>query len=92
MEAKIVVGSVVLSEQGYDKGKCYVVKEITNGFAYVMDGMKRHFHNPKKKNLKHLKSFSLVCVLEPNNVAKTNNEVHKLTKMFEKAMKNLIGG
>lgn len=82
-------GSLVMSTQGYDKGTIYVVKQIMNGYAYVIDGQKRHFHNPKKKNSKHLKQFGVVCVLDEQNIAKTNNEVHKLIIAFKRAMKNL---
>jgi len=89
MKNGIVEGNVVVSKQGYDKGKIYVVKQISNEYAYVMDGLNRHFYNPKKKNLKHLQGFGVVCVLDENNVGKTNNEVHKLVKMFQKAIKNL---
>lgn len=89
MESIIVVGSIVMSLQGYDKGKIYVVKQVNDGYAYVINGMQKHFYNPKKKNLKHLKGFSLVCVLDEKNVDKTNNEVYKLIKVFKKAIKNL---
>lgn len=82
-------GMLVMSLQGYDKGKFYVVKEITKQYAYLINGKERHFNKPKKKNLKHLKAFSLVCVLDENSVAKTDNEVYKLIKMFSKAIKNL---
>lgn len=89
MTNSILKGNLVISIQGYDKGTVYVVKQVEGKYAYLIDGQQRHFHNPKKKNIKHLKKMSIVCVLEENNISKTNNEVHKLITIFKRAMKNL---
>lgn len=82
-------GMLVMSTQGYDKGKFYIVKEITGQYAYLINGKERHFNKPKKKNLKHIKPFSLVCVLDEKNIARTDNEVYKLIKMFKKAINKI---
>lgn len=89
MKNFLSVGSVVMSTQGYDKNQIYVVKEINNKYAYVIDGNKRHFYKPKKKNLKHLLGFSIKCVLDLNNISKTNNEICKLVKSFKKAINKI---
>lgn len=89
MENGFYEGQLVVSTQGYDKGKFYVVKELLNGYAFVINGLKRHFTNPKKKNVKHLKPLGLGCQLNANATAQTNSEVNKLIKFFEKTLKKL---
>ncbi len=88
MKNKIKLGMVVLSVKGYDKNSIYVVKDLTDNYAYLINGLTKPFNKPKKKNLKHLKSFSVICELDELNINKTNEEVHKLVKIFEKALKN----
>lgn len=89
MIQKVEIGTLVVSIQGSDKGTFYIVKEIQPGYALCFDGCQRHYNNPKKKNLKHLQGFSLVCVPDAVHENKTNNDVHKLIKIFKKAIKNL---
>ena len=47
-------GSVVRAKAGRDKDKFFLVKEVSEGFAYICDGKRRKLENPKKKNLIHL--------------------------------------
>jgi len=90
MENKdICKGSLVMSDKGYDKNEIYVVKEIISGYAYLINGTNKHYNKPKKKNLKHLVKFSLICELDDKNIKKTNQEIHKLIKAFKKAIKSL---
>ena len=89
MKNYISQGTLVMSKQGYDKNKIYVVKEVDEKYAYLIDGITRHFYNAKKKNLKHLMSFSIICKLDLQNIKKTNNEVCKLIASFNKALKKL---
>lgn len=89
MKNYVIKGSVVISTKGYDKNEIYVVKDIINGYAHLINGMNKPFTNPKKKNLKHLKAFNVICELDENNIIKTNQEVHKLVVSFKKAIKNL---
>ncbi len=53
-ECDIVVGSVVLSKQGRDKGGWFLVTGIGKGFVLLADGGMRKLASPKKKNLKHV--------------------------------------
>ena len=48
------IGSVVRAKAGRDKDKFFLVKEVSEGFAYICDGKRRKLENPKKKNLIHL--------------------------------------
>lgn len=62
-EGNIVVGSVVLSKQGRDKGGYFLVTAVDDkrGFVYLADGGMRKLNSPKKKNIKHV-SYSGVCL------------------------------
>lgn len=53
---EIVQGMVVVSTQGRDKDKVYIVKSVDNGYAFVVDGKQRSLACPKKKKFKHLTS------------------------------------
>ena len=55
-------GEAVISLQGRDKGKYYVVVEVQGDRVLVADGVKRKLNNPKIKNVKHLR-------LLPRNVS-----------------------
>lgn len=48
-------GMAVISLQGRDKGVYYVIAEVLDGKASVVDGKKRKLQNPKIKNVKHLR-------------------------------------
>lgn len=58
----IVIGSVVLSKQGRDKGLYFVVVglDVKKGYVYLADGGMRKLNAPKKKNLKHVSDSGTV--------------------------------
>ena len=47
-------GSIVLSLAGRDKGNYFIVTEIKDNFAYIVDGKIHKVENPKLKKLKHM--------------------------------------
>lgn len=49
-----MVGSIVCSKSGRDKGYFLVVIKEEDGFLYVCDGKERPLSQPKRKNPKHL--------------------------------------
>lgn len=53
-ECDIVVGSVVLSKQGRDKGKYFLVTAVGKDVVFLADGGMRKLASPKKKNVKHV--------------------------------------
>ncbi len=55
----IVNGNVVVSLLGRDKGKLYVVCQVDGNYVYVADGYNKTLNNPKKKNIKHIKSIGI---------------------------------
>lgn len=49
------VGRVVLSLQGRDEGRCFVVLQVVDEqFVMMADGLTRKLDHPKKKKIKHL--------------------------------------
>ena len=48
-------GEAVISLQGRDKDKYYVIVEVQGDRVLVADGVKRKLNNPKMKNVKHLR-------------------------------------
>ena len=51
-----VPGGIVLSTQGRDEGRYYIIKEVLpDGFVMVADGNYKKLASPKKKSLKHVK-------------------------------------
>lgn len=56
-----MVGCIVTSMAGHDKGRTYMVIRTEGEFAYLADGRLKTWAKPKKKRLKHIqagRSFS----------------------------------
>ena len=52
----MIPGRVVLSTQGRDEGRYFVVlKVIDENFVLMADGLTRRIDHPKKKKVKHLR-------------------------------------
>ena len=51
---EIVIGDVVKATAGRDKGKFFLVVDLSDGFALIVDGKTRKVGKPKRKNVKHL--------------------------------------
>ncbi len=49
-----MVGTVVISKSGRDKGKVMVIVKETENHLLVCDGKERRLERPKRKNPKHL--------------------------------------
>ena len=50
-----MVGNIVESRMGHDRGRLYVIIALEGNFALVADGKRRKTESPKRKRLKHLK-------------------------------------
>lgn len=68
----IVKGSVVRAKTGRDKDGYFIVTDISDKFAFIVDGKSRKLEKPKKKNLIHLQATSTVITqnLETNRKIK----------------------
>lgn len=71
-----MIGRIVCSKSGRDKGYFMVVVGQENGYLYVCDGKERPIERPKKKNRKHIM---------PTNTVLTENEF-KTNKSLKKAL------
>ncbi|NMB07871.1 MAG: hypothetical protein GX981_05755 [Tissierellia bacterium] len=86
----IVVGQVVKSRAGRDKGNIFLVLEILDeNHVLIVDGDIRKLDNPKKKKLKHLTIYNTVLKeleYKQNNNLKINNAyIRKLLEPFKKS-------
>ena len=86
----IVVGQVVKSRAGRDKGNIFLVLEILDeNHVLIVDGDIRKLDNPKKKKLKHLTIYNTVLEeleYKQNNNLKINNAyIRKLLEPFKKS-------
>ncbi len=55
-------GQLVCSRRGRDRGNFFLVAEIIDDtFVYLVDGDKRRWENPKRKNIKHLQVFPVAA-------------------------------
>ncbi len=59
---EVVVGSVVRSIAGHDKGDYFIVLALEDGYAYVADGKLRKAELPKKKKLKHIQKSGKIAI------------------------------
>lgn len=50
-----ILGRVVYSKSGRDKGKLFVIIEVVNeNYVMLVDGDMRKIENPKLKNIRHI--------------------------------------
>ena len=67
MQKVINIGDLVLSTAGRDRNVIFLVVDVIDNFAYIVDGKTRKINSPKKKNIKHLERLNvtpLVGVIE----------------------------
>lgn len=57
---EVLVGSVVRSLAGHDKGGYFIVLKINCDCAYLADGKLRKAESPKKKKLKHIQRSGII--------------------------------
>lgn len=74
-----MIGQIVCSKKGRDKGKFLVVVAETEKSVLVCDGKERPLERPKCKNVKHL-SFTNI-VLE-KDCFKTNKSLKKTLAVY----------
>ena len=55
MENKVKSGDLVVSLSGRDKDNCFLVIDVENDFAKIVDGKIHKIQKPKRKNVKHIK-------------------------------------
>lgn len=83
------IGQVVKILRGRDHGKYAIVIRLEDRYAYVVDGDKRKFDRPKKKNVLHLELQDSISSEVVNSLMKngrvTNGKIRfALSRFFEK--------
>ncbi len=79
-----MVGRIVSSKAGRDKGYFMVVVEQKDGFLLVCDGKERPLERPKRKNEKHLCFTN--TVLDADSY-KTNKHLKKALAIYRDTAK-----
>ena len=61
----MIPGRVVLSTQGRDEGRYFIVLEVIDEqFVLMADGLTRRLAHPKKKKVKHLRPKPIVVEVD----------------------------
>lgn len=74
-----MIGRIVCSKSGRDKGYFMVVVNEDSDYLYVCDGKERPLERPKRKNAKHL---SLTNTVLTENEFKTNKSLKKALAVY----------
>ncbi len=76
-----LIGIIVRSKAGRDKGDLFVVLKTEGEFAFIANGELRKVDRPKKKKLKHLQKTGYVSEFIRNKLETmgkvTNSELRK---------------
>ncbi len=84
----IVLGQLVVSTAGRDKGRKFIVINIIDqDHVYISDGDLRKVEKPKKKKLKHIKATGIIAdtlrgKLKHNEIVE-NFEIRSFLKSLE---------
>lgn len=85
-----ILGQLVCSIKGRDKGNYYLIKEIINDkYVQVANGSSRKINQPKKKNLKHLRLFSLADKELGSRLSSGNTSNEKLVKSINRLLQEM---
>ena len=79
-----MIGQIVCSKSGRDKGYFMVVVKEDENYLYVCDGKERPLERPKRKNAKHL---SLTNTVFSENEFKTNKSLKKALAVYRDSAK-----
>ena len=74
-----MIGRIVCSKAGRDKGYFMVVLKVEGNYLYVCDGKERPLERPKRKNVKHL---SLTNTVLTEDKFKTNKSLKKALAVY----------
>ncbi len=79
-----MVGKIVYSIAGRDKGKYLAVINCDKNYVWVADGKERRLQNPKRKNIKHI---SLTADSLKQDQLKTNKSLKKAIAVYKDTVK-----
>jgi len=80
------LADIVISLNGRDAGKRFIVINTENEYSYIADGKGRRYEKPKRKKNKHLKFEDKANSLISNKLTKgekiTNNEIRRFLTSY----------
>lgn len=79
-----MVGRIVCSKAGRDKGYFMVVVDANEDYVFVCDGKERPLNRPKRKNIKHLAFTNTVLEADSFN---TNKSLKKALAVYRDTAK-----
>jgi len=79
-----MVGKIVYSIAGRDKGKYLAVINCDKNYVWVADGKERRLQNPKRKNIKHI---SLTAESLNSDQLKSNKSLKKAIAVYKDTAK-----
>lgn len=84
-------GQLISSTQGRDAGRYYLVLSSSDdGFVLVSDGEYRGIEKPKRKNLKHVKVWSVASEAVETKLAEQNKVTNADIRSYLAELINLI--
>ena len=92
MEHNFKVGDLVVSTNGHDKNKVFIVVSIDkNGYLAIINGRQRKIEKPKFKNPKHIQKLdhNEEILKLVNSRVTTNAEIFKQIKKLLKRSENV---
>lgn len=79
-----MIGQIVCSKRGRDKGYFLVIVEETENYVSVCDGKERPLERPKSKNVKHISFTSTVL---QTDCFRTNKQLRKSLAIYRESVK-----
>lgn len=96
MEAEYVIGQLVFSKSGHDKGRLFIIVDIEGEYLYLADGKVRKIEKPKKKKNKHVQKVNYVIEEVKEKIQEestlNNAELRKAIKKYLEASFKQRGG
>lgn len=96
MEPDYVVGQLVYSKGGRDKGRLFIVINIEGDYLYLADGKFRKIEAPKMKKIKHVQKVNYVMMEIKEKIQEESNlknaDLRKALKQYLEASSNKRGG
>lgn len=81
------VGQYAKSKAGRDKDKIYVIIRIEEEYVYLVDGLFKPIHKPKKKKIKHIQGIDCINsnfqVNDKDNTIFSDVEIKKAMKAYK---------
>ena len=96
MVPEYVIGQLVFSKSGHDKGGLFIIVNIEGEYLYLADGKVRTIEKPKKKKVKHVQKVNYVSEQIKEKIQEesylNNADLRKAVSQYLKASSKQRGG